>query len=83
MVKQALQQKTELSAHHVRMARAGLQLGVRELAILCNVNKATIVRLEAGHAVRKSTLAVVKETLTGLGVEFWVCEKRGKLIMSL
>jgi predicted transcriptional regulator len=64
-----------IDARHVRMARAGLGLSVRDLAQLANVNKATIVRLEAGMPVRYATLEAVKGALEDAGATFYVGEK--------
>ncbi len=54
----------------VRMARAGLGLSVRELAERSGLNKATIVRLEAGISVRGATLQAVRAALELCGAEF-------------
>ncbi len=64
---------------HVRMARAGLGLTVRELASLSGTNKATIVRLESGKSVRESTLALIQKILESKGVGFLPCDKTQKV----
>ena len=52
------------------MARVGLDLTVRELAKIANVNKATIVRIEAGMTVREATAKAVREQLEAKGARF-------------
>ena len=54
----------------VKMARSGLELSVRELAELSGLNKATIVRVEAGISVRESTLRAIQEALESAGAVF-------------
>jgi len=83
MAAKTLIQATRLEGCHLRMARSGLQISIRELSILCNVNKATIVRIEANQPVRESTLRVVRETLEGLGAEFWQFEETNKILISM
>ena len=72
-----------LEASHLRMARGGLQFSIRDLAALCHVNKATIVRLEAGHPVRESTRANVRKTLEDHGAEFWQCRELGEVVVGI
>jgi transcriptional regulator with XRE-family HTH domain len=52
------------------MARAALQLGVRELAEMAKVSPTTITRLERGEALYERTVAAVRATLEAAGVEF-------------
>ena len=52
------------------MARVGLDLTVRELAQIADVNKATIVRFEAGMSVREATAKAVREQLEAKGARF-------------
>ena len=52
------------------MARAGLGLGVRELAVLAKVTPETVVRLEKGETLRDRTLAAIRAALESAGVEF-------------
>jgi len=53
------------------MARAGLRLGVRELAEMANVGKTTIVRFEGDQtAAIPSTLAAIRRAFEAAGVEF-------------
>ena len=72
-----------LDAAHLRMARSGLDLTIRELAYLSNVNKATIVRIEAGHPVREATLLSVRETLESKGAQFYMCCESRRIFVSL
>ena len=83
MAETILVQANRIEGYHLRMARAGLQLSIRELAILCHVNKATIVRIESGQAVRNSTLSVIRETLEGLGANFWQCHTNHEVLVSV
>ena len=53
-----------------RMARAALQLGVRELGALAQVSTATITKLERGEALLPRTAEAVQRALEALGVEF-------------
>ena len=56
MDEQQLTPALKLEATHIRMARVGVKLSIRELAELVRINKATIVRIEAGKPVRENTL---------------------------
>ena len=60
----------ELIGVQIRMARVGVSLTIRQLAELTGLNKATIVRLEAGAPTRPSTLELIKQTLQNAGAEF-------------
>ena len=53
-----------------RMARAALQIGIRELALLAKVSPNTISRLERGEALFESTLRQIQAALENAGVEF-------------
>ena len=52
------------------MARAGLGLGVRELAQLAGVSTNTITRLERGEDLYPRTLSNVRAALELAGVDF-------------
>ena len=56
-----------MDAAQCRMARAALQLGVRELAAMARVAPATISRLEALYP---RTLEAIRAALEAAGVEF-------------
>lgn len=53
-----------------RMARAALQLGVRDVAALAKVSPNTITRIEAGLTSNSSTIAAVRAALECAGVIF-------------
>jgi transcriptional regulator with XRE-family HTH domain len=52
------------------MARAGLGVGVRDLAKIAEVSTNTISRLERGEAIYPRTLAAIRAALEAAGVEF-------------
>jgi transcriptional regulator with XRE-family HTH domain len=53
-----------------RMARAALELGIRELADAAKVSTNTIVRLERGDELRERTVDAIRAALESAGVEF-------------
>jgi transcriptional regulator with XRE-family HTH domain len=59
-----------MNAAQCRMARAALQLGVRELAAKAKVSPATIVRFEASGELRERTVDAIRAALEAAGVEF-------------
>jgi len=63
-------QGLEMTPQQCRMARAGLGLGVRELAALANVSTNTIARLERGEALYPRTIEAIRTALEAAGVEF-------------
>lgn len=66
----------------LRMARAALKLGVRELAEKAKISPATITRIEGGYPANASTLNNLEWTLEGLGV---VCaiDSNGAVVVKL
>lgn len=58
------------SAQQCRMARAALELGVRDLAEIADVSPNTIARLERGDRLHPRTLAYVKGALEAQGATF-------------
>jgi transcriptional regulator with XRE-family HTH domain len=52
------------------MARAALQLGVRELAEGARVSPTTITRLERGESLYPRTVAAIRAVLESAGIEF-------------
>ncbi|MFT8723411.1 MAG: helix-turn-helix transcriptional regulator [Acetobacter malorum] len=52
------------------MARAALQLGVRDLASAANVSPTTITRLERGEPLYSRTIEAIRTALEAAGVEF-------------
>jgi transposase InsO family protein/DNA-binding XRE family transcriptional regulator len=63
-------QCNEMTPNQCRMARAGLGLGVRELAEAAGVSTNTITRLEAGEELKPRTVAAVQAALELAGIEF-------------
>jgi len=53
-----------------RMARAALQLGVRDVAALASVSPNTIARLERGDDLYPRTVSAIRAALEAAGVEF-------------
>jgi transcriptional regulator with XRE-family HTH domain len=53
-----------------RMARAALQLGIRDVAKLAKVAPSTISRLEAGETLQPRTVDAVQHALEKAGVVF-------------
>ena len=72
-----------IEAPHFRMARAGVNLSIRELAQITGMNKATIVRLEAGQSVRESSSLAARQALETKGVSFWKCRTTNKIMISV
>jgi transcriptional regulator with XRE-family HTH domain len=54
----------------IRMARAALKLGVRDVAKLAKVSPATVTRVESDGAANASTLAALRSAFEAAGVEF-------------
>jgi transcriptional regulator with XRE-family HTH domain len=53
-----------------RMARAALELGVRDLAKMADVAPSTITRLERGESLYGRTIDAIRQALEAAGVEF-------------
>jgi transcriptional regulator with XRE-family HTH domain len=53
-----------------RMARAALEMEIRELAELAKVAPGTIVRLERGEALKERTIDAIRVAFEAAGVEF-------------
>jgi transcriptional regulator with XRE-family HTH domain len=53
-----------------RMARAALELGVRELAEAARVSTNTVTRFEKGDLLKDRTIADIRAALESAGVEF-------------
>lgn len=60
-----------------RMARAALQLGIRDLAKLARVAASTICRFEAGETLQPRTVEAIQRALEKAGVEFTNGKKPG------
>ena len=63
-----------MTAAQCRMARAALQLGVREVADLAQVSPNTIARLERGERLYPRTVEAIRAALEAAGVEFLEAE---------
>ncbi|MEM8687786.1 MAG: helix-turn-helix domain-containing protein [Pseudomonadota bacterium] len=73
-----------IDPRHIRMARSGLGLSVRDLAELAGVNKATIVRLEAGiQPARPSTIDAVRRALEEAGASFLTDEDPDTIVVAI
>jgi len=59
-----------MNAAQCRMARAGLQLSVRELAEMARVSPTTISKLERGEALYSRTVDAIRAALEAAGIEF-------------
>jgi len=80
---QLLNPAPKLEATHIRMARVGVSLSIRELAALAEVDKATIVRIEAGKPVRQTTLESVRAVLEEKGALFWKYKPLNQVMISI
>jgi hypothetical protein len=61
---------TKLNAAQCKMARAALDLGVRDLAVLAKVSPDTIARMERGEELRERTIDAIRAALEAGGVIF-------------
>nr|WP_256436992.1 helix-turn-helix transcriptional regulator [Ensifer sp. ENS09] len=59
-----------LTADQVRMARAALKWGVRDLASRANITAATVSRIEAGRPGYSATLEAIRIAFEAAGIEF-------------
>jgi transcriptional regulator with XRE-family HTH domain len=59
-----------ITGAQVRMARAALKLGIRELAERAKVSPTTVTAVEAEKDVRSATIEVLEHALEKAGVEF-------------
>ena len=53
-----------------RMARAAIEMGVRELAEAAKVSTNTVTRFERGEELRERTVDAIRAALERAGVEF-------------
>jgi transcriptional regulator with XRE-family HTH domain len=65
-----MESKKSITAEQCRMARAGLGIGIRELAEAAKVSTNTVTRLEAGDELRERTLDAVRAALEARGLQF-------------
>lgn len=66
-----------LTATQCRMARAALQIGVRDLAQLAKVSPNTIARLERGETLYARTLDTIRAALEVAGVMIIDADENG------
>jgi len=59
-----------MTPEQCKMARAGVGLGVRELAAAAGVTPETVVRMEKGENLRPRTRDAIRSVLEKAGVEF-------------
>ena len=59
-----------ITGTQLRMARAALKLGVRDVAALAKVSPATVTRIESDQPANASTLITIRLALEAAGVEF-------------
>ncbi len=59
-----------MTPEQCKMARAGLGLGVRELADMAKVSTNTITRFERGEPLKERTIDAIRAALEFAGVEF-------------
>jgi transcriptional regulator with XRE-family HTH domain len=64
------------------MARAALDLGVRELAERAKVSPDTITRFERGEGLKERTIDAIRAALEAAGVEFLDGEQPGVRLKS-
>ena len=62
--------KPRATPGQIRMARAALKLGIRNLAEQAGTSTTTLVKLEAGGNVAKCIVEPILKTLEDAGVEF-------------
>ena len=59
-----------LSIIQCRMARAGLKLGIQELARIVDMSPNTISRFERGENMHRRSVKAIREALEEAGAEF-------------
>lgn len=59
-----------ITGAQVRMARAALRWGVRDLAVRAAVSPTTVAAVEADKDARPATLTVLQQALEAAGIEF-------------
>jgi transcriptional regulator with XRE-family HTH domain len=59
-----------ITKEQCKMARAALNLGVRDLAKLAKVSPNTVTRFERGESMHQRTLDALQAALEKAGVEF-------------
>jgi transcriptional regulator with XRE-family HTH domain len=61
---------TKMNSAQLRMARAALKIGVRDLAAMSGVTANTISRIENESDAKQSTMKSLQTALESAGVEF-------------
>jgi transcriptional regulator with XRE-family HTH domain len=59
-----------MNATQCRMARAALQIGIRDIAKMAKVAPGTISRLEAGEELKPRTVEAIRHAFEKAGVAF-------------
>jgi transcriptional regulator with XRE-family HTH domain len=59
-----------MNAVQCRMARAALQIGIRDIAKMAKVAPGTISRLEAGEELKPRTIEAIRHAFEKAGVAF-------------
>lgn len=59
-----------ISPDQIRMARAALRWGVRDLAANAQVTAATVTRIENGKSAHSATLLAIRAAFEASGIEF-------------
>src|SRR5215467_2061793 len=67
----------QMNAVQLRMARAAVGWGVRELAKRAGVTANTVTRIELGADAKQSTIDALQRTLEAAGIEFIPQNDRG------
>jgi transcriptional regulator with XRE-family HTH domain len=68
---------TMISSTQLRMARAAIRWGVRELAAKAGLTANTVTRIENGSDAKQSTMERLQRALENAGVEFTNGEQPG------
>ena len=66
-----------MKAIQLRMARAAIGWGVRELAAQAGVTANTVTRIENGADAKQSTMDRLQRALEGAGIEFIDADQQG------
>jgi transcriptional regulator with XRE-family HTH domain len=59
-----------ITSEQLRMARAALKMTMRDLADRAEIDKGTLVRIEAGYGAHPFTLRQLQSVLEAAGIEF-------------
>ena len=59
-----------MNAMQSRMARAALQIGIRDVAKMAKVAPSTVSRLEAGEELKPRTLEAIEQAFVKAGIVF-------------